>query len=199
MLRVKADALAARVACTSAVTRTLHAQRARCAVVPTFVVCGSCPQRRMSRTLSPTNQPQVAVIIYQFICVLIGEGGDVPVSFDFEALQRTATFVATPHLLAVMGSIERGRHPHRALPGAVPEQIDAAIQRLLDVGAARKIMELGDRPVADAGEPVCPLVLTGKGRRVLELIRDLRRPAAGGPMLADGEGLVGTSDQLTEW
>jgi hypothetical protein len=121
------------------------------------------------------------------------------VSFDFEALQRTAAFLATPHLLAVMDSIENGRHPHRALPGAIPEQIDAAVQLLLDVGAVRKIMESDDLAVTNAGEPILPLIMTRKGRRVLQLLHDLHEPAASVPAVANDEGLVGTSDQLTEW
>jgi hypothetical protein len=120
------------------------------------------------------------------------------VSFDFEALQRTVAFMATPHLLAVMDSIEDGRQPHQALPGATSEHIDAAVQRLLEVGAVRTLVAFEDRSMADDGGSRCPLVLTRKGRRVLDLLRDLGEPAPSASVLADGEGVVQASDQVTE-
>jgi hypothetical protein len=143
--------------------------------------------------------PQDRNDLHQFhLRLLIGEGGDGPVSFDFEALQRTVAFMATPHLLAVMDSIEGGRQPHQALPGVMPEQIDAAVQRLLDVGAVRKIVPHEDLAIAAASGSICPWVLTRKGRQVLELLRDLREPPTSAPVFADGEGAVLTSEQLTE-
>jgi hypothetical protein len=97
-----------------------------------------------------------------------------------------------------MDSIEDGRQPHQALPGAMPDQVDAAIQRLLDVGAVRKIIPHEDLSPAKASGSICPLVLTRKGRRVLEILRDLREPVTTMPVFAHGEDVVLTSDQLTD-
>ena len=116
----------------------------------------------------------------------IGEGGESPVLFEFEALQRTVAFLATPHLLAVMGTIAGGRQPYTALPGVMPEQIDTAIERLLEVGIARLVVD-GDHGSTDSGHTTCPVALTRKGWRVLELVYDLREAERDMPELADGE------------
>ncbi len=119
-------------------------------------------------------------------------------SFDFAALQRTVAFIATPYLLAVMDSIEEGRQPGQALSGALPEQIDLAVQRLLEVGAARLVVADQDLSAVDARVSLYPLELTRKGRRVLELLRDLREPATSAPVLADDEDPILAAGQVTK-
>jgi hypothetical protein len=126
-----------------------------------------------------------------------GEGGDSPVPFDFEALQRTVAFLSTPHLLAVMTTVAEGRSPYTALPGVLPEQIDDVVQRLLEVGVARLVVD-DDRMAADAGAARCPVALTPKGRRVLQLVLDLREPVELVSGRADGEYAVLPSEQLTD-
>lgn len=120
------------------------------------------------------------------------------VSFEFAALQRLAVFLATPHLLPVMGSIEHGRAPHDALEYATPEQIDAVIRRLLEVGAARLVLTYDDRAEGDLDVPICPMVLTRKGRDILQLIRDLYEIPMNASATRKYARAVKPSEQLTE-
>ena len=127
----------------------------------------------------------------------IGEGGDRRVLFEFEALQRTVAFLATPHLLAVMATVADGRQPYTALPGVRPEQIDAALQRLLEVGVARLVVG-ADLDSPDRDHTICPVTLTRKGWRVLELVRDLHQTPGDVPDYANSERMVLPSEQMTE-
>ncbi len=127
----------------------------------------------------------------------IGEGGDCRVLFEFEALQRTAAFLATPHLLAVMATVADGRQPYTALPGARPEEIDTALQRLLEVGVARLVVG-SDQDGADGDETICPVALTRKGWRVLELVSDLHEPSVDVPDCANSERTLLPSEQVSE-
>jgi hypothetical protein len=120
------------------------------------------------------------------------------VSFEFAALQRLAVFLATPHLLSVMGSLEHGREPYGALERTAPEQIDVAVRRLLEVGAVRLVLTHDDRMEADPHVPRCPLALTRKGRDVLQLIRDLHDPPMNASASCEYARTVQPSEQFTE-
>jgi hypothetical protein len=120
------------------------------------------------------------------------------VSFRFEALERTAAFLATPHLLTVMASVADGQQPYMALPGVMPEQIDAAVQRLLEVGVARLVVDTDQGTMVNGGQTSCPVKLTRKGWRVLELVRDLQEPADRVSDYANSERAVRPSEQMSE-
>ncbi len=119
-------------------------------------------------------------------------------SFRFEALERTVAFLATPHLLTVMTTVADGRQPYTSLPVVMPEQIDVAVQRLLEVGVARLSVDRDQSATADRGQGSCPVILTRKGWRVLELVRDLQESADDLPEYADSERGLHLSDQMTE-
>jgi hypothetical protein len=114
------------------------------------------------------------------------------VALDFDALRRMVAFAATPHLLPVLDSIERGRQPYRALAHTQADRIDLVVQRLLEVGAARLVC---------GTTTDCPFALTRKGRRILHLLRDLQAPhrnVVSLSKLADDDDCVTLSDWRTE-
>lgn len=87
---------------------------------------------------------------------------------DLGDLRRAVEFLGTPWLVEVLDGLGHGRDPSEAVPADADAVIvDAAVQKLLQVGAATldKISEL---PAATG-----PLVLTPKGRELAELMDGL--------------------------
>ena len=93
---------------------------------------------------------------------------------EFDALLRTVAFLRTPHVLEVMRCLAQNQPPHQALPDADPDLIDAAVQQLLDKGAASPTTA----GLHSNGRPVCPVTLTQKGNEILRLVSDLDWPLA---------------------
>ncbi len=103
---------------------------------------------------------------------------------DFDSVVRAVDLWSAPHVPQVLACLQQGAQPWDALPNADAALVEAAVLRLIDIGAVREVAAAS----VDSSSSRYDLALTTKGRQVARIVEELAEqerhelePAAGLP------------------